>query len=90
MLEIIAIAMSMSIIVTTLVAIAFEVALQVASVARIVFMVLQLYRRRSALSVLSRYMLITYSCDCLSMCSSVMCLIIQHMTLLHIDKQSQL
>ena len=36
-------------------AISFEVALQVASVARSVFMTSQLYRRLSALSVLSRY-----------------------------------
>ena len=36
-------------------AIAFEVALRVASVARSVFMTSQLYRRMSALSVLSRY-----------------------------------
>jgi len=36
-------------------AVAFEVALQVASVARSVFVTSQLYRRLSALSVLSRY-----------------------------------
>jgi len=44
------------------VAIAFEVALQVASVARSVFMTSQLYRRLSALSVLSRYCWFTRDC----------------------------
>jgi len=43
-------------------AIAFEVALQVASVARSVFMTSQLYRRLSALSVLSRYCWVVNAC----------------------------
>jgi len=42
--------------------IAFEVALQVASIARSVFMTSQLYRRLSALSVLSRYCWVVYAC----------------------------
>jgi len=42
--------------------IAFEVALQVASVARSVFMTSQLYRRLSALSVLSRYCGVVNAC----------------------------
>jgi len=44
------------------VAIAFEVALRVASVARSVFMTSQLYRRLSALSVLSRYCWVVNVC----------------------------
>ena len=43
-------------------AIAFEVALRVASVARSVFMTSQLYRRLSALSVLSRYCWVVNAC----------------------------
>ena len=43
-------------------AIAFEVAPQVASVARSVFMTSQLYRRLSALSVLSRYCRVVNAC----------------------------
>ena len=43
-------------------AIAFEVAQQVASVARSVFMTSQLYRRLSALSVLSRYCGVVNAC----------------------------
>ena len=43
-------------------AIAFEVAWQVASVARSVFMTSQLYRRLSALSVLSRYCGVVNAC----------------------------
>jgi len=43
-------------------AIAFEVALQVASVARGVLMTSQLYRRLSALSVLSRYCWVVNAC----------------------------
>ena len=43
-------------------AIAFEVALQVASVARSVFMTSQLYRSLSALSVLSRYCWVVNAC----------------------------
>ena len=46
----------------TAMAIAFEVALQVASVARSVFMTSQLYRRLSALSVLSRYCWVVNAC----------------------------
>jgi len=43
-------------------AIAFEVVLQVASVARSVFITSQLYRRLSALSVLSRYCWVVNTC----------------------------
>ena len=46
----------------TATAIAFEVALQVASVARSVFMTSQLYRRLSALSVLCRYCGVVNAC----------------------------
>jgi len=44
-------------------AIAFEVVLQVASVARSVFMMSQLYRRLSALSVLSKYCWVVNACQ---------------------------
>jgi len=61
-------------------AIAFEVALQVASVARSVFMPSQLYRRLSQLSVLSRYCWVVNACRLLP--------VIRYDTILMLDRST--